>query len=123
MYCVWSLFIGALNLTAPHGSVVVGSHPEVAIFTAAGLNSAGLIWLLTNGALSVSWTDQFPPGTYTLSGVITEATETGLVPIENAEVWRLDEESMDESAFPVSPANSPIAPTTPPRCVREKTRA
>ncbi len=34
----------------------------------------------------------FPPGTYTLSGVITEATATGLVPIENAEVWRLDEE-------------------------------
>jgi Carboxypeptidase regulatory-like domain len=27
-----------------------------------------------------------------LSGVVTEATPTGLVPIENAEVWRLDEE-------------------------------
>jgi hypothetical protein len=43
-------------------------------------------------ALVVRWSDLFPPGTYTLSGVISEATATGLVPIENAEVWRLDEE-------------------------------
>jgi Carboxypeptidase regulatory-like domain len=34
----------------------------------------------------------FPPGTYTLSGIVTEATETGLMPIENANVYRLDEE-------------------------------
>jgi hypothetical protein len=47
---------------------------------------------ITGSALAVSWTNQFPPGTYTLSGVITEATATGLAPIENAEVWRLDEE-------------------------------
>jgi hypothetical protein len=47
---------------------------------------------VTGGALVVSWTDLFPPGTYTLSGYVTEATATGLVPIENAEVWRLDEE-------------------------------
>ena len=47
---------------------------------------------ITGGALVVSWTDLFPPGTYTLSGVITEATATGLIPIENAEVWRVDEE-------------------------------
>ena len=44
------------------------------------------------GALAVSRTNVFPPGTYTLSGVVTEATATGLVPVENAEVWRLDEE-------------------------------
>ena len=43
-------------------------------------------------ALVVSWSDLFPPGTYTLSGYVTEATAAGLVPIENAEVWRLDEE-------------------------------
>jgi len=47
---------------------------------------------ITGSALVVSWTDLFPPGTYTLSGVVTEATATGLMPIENAEVWRVDEE-------------------------------
>jgi hypothetical protein len=48
---------------------------------------------ITGGALIVSWTDLFPPGSATLSGVVTEATATGLVPLENVEVWRLDEES------------------------------
>ena len=47
---------------------------------------------IAGSALVVSWSDLFPPGTYTLSGVVTESTATGLVPIENAEVWRLDEE-------------------------------
>ena len=47
---------------------------------------------ITGTALVVRWSDLFPPGTYTLSGVISEATATGLVPIENADVWRLDEE-------------------------------
>jgi hypothetical protein len=47
---------------------------------------------IAGSALVVNWTDLFPPGTYTLSGVVTEATAAGLVPIENAEVWRLDEE-------------------------------
>ena len=47
---------------------------------------------IAGSALVVSWTDLFPPGRSTLSGVVTEATARGLVPIENAEVWRLDEE-------------------------------
>jgi hypothetical protein len=47
---------------------------------------------ITGTALVVRWSGFFPPGTYTLAGVISEATATGLVPIENAEVWRLDEE-------------------------------
>jgi hypothetical protein len=47
---------------------------------------------ITGSGLVVSWTDLFPPGTYTLSGFITEATTTGVVPLANAEVWRLDEE-------------------------------
>jgi hypothetical protein len=56
-------------------------------------NPGTVVDLQINGsALVVSWTDLFPPGTYTLSGVITEATATGLVPIENAEVSRLNEE-------------------------------
>jgi hypothetical protein len=53
--------------------------------TLVGLELAGT-------TLLVSWSDRFPPGTYTLSGVITEATPTGLVPLANAQVWRLDEE-------------------------------
>ena len=47
---------------------------------------------ITGGALVVSWTDVFPPGTYTLSGYVTEATATGLVPIENADVERINQE-------------------------------
>jgi len=47
---------------------------------------------ITDGALTVSWSDLFPPGTYTLSGYLTEATATGPVPIENAGVDRLNEE-------------------------------
>jgi hypothetical protein len=47
---------------------------------------------IAGSAVVVRWSDLFPPGTYTLSGSITEATPTGLVPIENAEVWRLNEE-------------------------------
>jgi hypothetical protein len=47
---------------------------------------------IAGGALIVSRTDVFPPGTYTLSGIVTEATETGLTPIENVNVYRLDEE-------------------------------
>lgn len=47
---------------------------------------------MTENRLVVTWTDLFPPGTYTLSGYVTEATPTGLVPIENAEVDRLNEE-------------------------------
>lgn len=47
---------------------------------------------ITGSALVVSWTDLFPPGTYTLSGYVTETTEAGLAPIENAEVWRVNEE-------------------------------
>jgi hypothetical protein len=47
---------------------------------------------VTGSGLIVRWTGQFPPGTYTLSGFVTEVTETGPVPIENAEVWRTNEE-------------------------------
>lgn len=47
---------------------------------------------IARGALIVSRTDVFPPGTYTLSGIVTEATESGLTPIENASVYRLNEE-------------------------------
>ena len=47
---------------------------------------------IAGGALIISRTDVFPPGTYTLSGIVTEATETGLTPLENASVYRLDEE-------------------------------
>jgi hypothetical protein len=48
---------------------------------------------IAGGALMVSRTDVFPPGTYTLSGVVTEATGTGLTPIENASVYRLNQEA------------------------------
>jgi len=48
---------------------------------------------IVRGALMVSRTDVFPPGTYTLSGIVTEATETGLTPIENVAVYRLNQEA------------------------------
>jgi hypothetical protein len=47
---------------------------------------------IAGGVLVVSPTDVFPPGTHTLSGVVTEVTQTGQVPLENASVWRLNEE-------------------------------
>jgi len=56
-------------------------------------NPGTVVELETEGsALLVSWTGTFPPGTFTLSGVITEATGAGPVPLDNAEVWRLNEE-------------------------------
>ena len=47
---------------------------------------------IAGSALKVSRTDVYPPGTYTLSGVVTEATESGLTPIENVGVYRLNQE-------------------------------
>jgi hypothetical protein len=47
---------------------------------------------IAGGALMVSRTETYPPGTYTLSGVVSEATETGPTPIENASVYRLNQE-------------------------------
>jgi carboxypeptidase family protein len=47
---------------------------------------------ITGSSLVVSWTDLFPPGRHTLSGYVTETTATGLAPIENADVSRLNEE-------------------------------
>ncbi len=40
------------------------------------------------GVVVVGRTDVYPPGTYTLSGVISESTAAGSVPIEGAHVWR-----------------------------------
>jgi hypothetical protein len=47
---------------------------------------------VAGGALVVSRTSVYPPGTYTQSGVVTEMTETGQTPLENAGVWRLNDE-------------------------------
>jgi hypothetical protein len=60
----------------------------------AGHSNPGTLAALdiTGSGLVVSWSGVFPPGTYTLSGYVTEATATGLMPIENTEVWRSDEE-------------------------------
>ena len=43
---------------------------------------------VVNGGLSMTQSGLFPPGSATMSGVITEATAVGPVPIEGAEVWR-----------------------------------
>ena len=43
---------------------------------------------IVGGALVISQSDVYPPGTYTLSGVVTEVTATGIVPIEGAGVSR-----------------------------------
>jgi hypothetical protein len=47
---------------------------------------------IAGGVLVVSRTEVYPPGTYTLSGVVTEMTATGQTPIEGAGVWRLNDE-------------------------------
>lgn len=43
---------------------------------------------VVNGALVVTQTDMYPPGTPTLSGVVTEMTPAGPVPVEGAIVYR-----------------------------------
>lgn len=47
---------------------------------------------IASGVLVVNRTNVFPPGTYTLSGVVTELTLKGQAPVEDAGVWRLNEE-------------------------------
>jgi hypothetical protein len=48
---------------------------------------------IAGGVLVVSRTNVFPPGTYTLSGVVTEVRDrTGQAPVEGAGVWRLNDE-------------------------------
>ena len=44
------------------------------------------------GALTISPTSVFAPGTYTLYGAITETSENGPRPVAGAGVWRLNEE-------------------------------
>ena len=47
---------------------------------------------VTGDALVVRRTAVFAPGTYTLSGVISEVKTNGLAPIEDASVYRMNEE-------------------------------
>ena len=47
---------------------------------------------ISGAALTISPTTVFAPGTYTLSGVVTETSENGPIPVEGAGVWRLNEE-------------------------------
>jgi len=47
---------------------------------------------IADRALIVSRTNVYPPGTYTLTGVVTELTPTGPTPLEGAGVWRLNDE-------------------------------
>jgi hypothetical protein len=43
---------------------------------------------LVNGALVVTQTNEFPPGSPTLSGILTELTPSGLVPVSGVNVHR-----------------------------------
>lgn len=47
---------------------------------------------VVNGRVTVSPSDVVAPGTSTLSGVITERTDSGPAPVQDAGVWRLNEE-------------------------------
>ena len=47
---------------------------------------------IADGSLTITRTTLFAPGTHTLSGVITETSETGSLPVEGAGVWRLNDE-------------------------------
>jgi hypothetical protein len=47
---------------------------------------------IAGASLTITRTTLFAPGTHTLSGVITETSETGSLPVEGAGVWRLNEE-------------------------------
>lgn len=43
---------------------------------------------VAGGALVVTETDEYPPGSPTLSGAVSEMTPKGRAPVEGAEVWR-----------------------------------
>lgn len=43
---------------------------------------------VAGGALVVTQTDMYPPGSPTLSGAVSEMTPKGRTPVEGAEVWR-----------------------------------
>jgi hypothetical protein len=43
---------------------------------------------VANGALVVTQTDVYPPGSPTLSGVVTEVTPSGVMPVEGVSVYR-----------------------------------
>ena len=47
---------------------------------------------IVGNVLVVNRTTVFAPGTYTLTGVISEMTDDGLIPVEGADVWRTNEE-------------------------------
>lgn len=47
---------------------------------------------VVNGVLVAKRTEVFAPGTLTVSGVITEMTASGVLPLEDAGVWALNEE-------------------------------
>ena len=47
---------------------------------------------ISGGAVTITRTKVFAPGTYTLSGVITEASDLGPLPVEGAHLSRLNEE-------------------------------
>ena len=47
---------------------------------------------VVGGVLRVTRTDLYAPGTYTQSGVITQSGPTGVVPLQDAGIWRLNEE-------------------------------
>lgn len=47
---------------------------------------------ISGGALTISPTNVFAPGTYRLFGLITETSKNGPRPVEGAGVWRLNEE-------------------------------
>jgi hypothetical protein len=51
-------------------------------------NPATLIGLeLVGGTVIMTQSDMFPPGTFTLSGVVRELTTAGSSPVEGADVW------------------------------------
>lgn len=89
------------------GSVTIGAQPlcecwlEVRFGTEEGerrayltidyghYNPGKLIRLeLENGRLGMSETATYPPGSFTLSGIVTEVTPTGRVPVEGAKIYR-----------------------------------
>ena len=43
---------------------------------------------LNNGSLAMTQSDAYPPGTDTLSGIISERTPAGVIPVEGADVYR-----------------------------------
>ena len=86
---VQGLVIGVFRLQPP-GAVLADQTLDGALTVDYGHDNPGTLVdvEVSDGKLAVSQTTLYPPGTFTLSGLVTEMSPAGPVPVEGAYVAR-----------------------------------